>query len=236
MRILFVSILLAININLWADMLPDFMLPLRDAIYEQKLNPEGIKSLYRSAKEYALNNYSGTALDLALSRCEYYMGRGLQDNEINDEARTHYLEGMRLAEKVIAAEPSAEAWVAMTENLSQNCSLGPWTYTVANGLNVEKYSKNALSYNKRNAVARHMIASRWVYAPSPFNNYKKGIEMMNAILTESDMDKSDYFNVYIAIAYAYVQQKKYADARPWLLKAQEIYPTNKFAAELLAKK
>jgi tetratricopeptide (TPR) repeat protein len=40
----------------------------------------------------------------------------------------------------------------------------------------------------------------------------------------------------LAIGYAYIQQKKYADARPWLEKSLEVYPTNKFAAELLGKK
>jgi Tfp pilus assembly protein PilF len=50
------------------------------------------------------------------------------------------------------------------------------------------------------------------------------------------MDKDDAFNVYTAIAYGYIQQKKFNDARPWLLKALEIYPSNKYAAELLAKK
>ena len=80
-----------------------------------------------------------------------------------------------------------------------------------------------------------MIAARWVYAPSPFNNYRKGIEMMSAIPSESNMEKDDMFNVYSAIGYAYVQQKKYAQAKPWLLKSLEIYPTNKYVQTLLAK-
>jgi Tfp pilus assembly protein PilF len=77
-----------------------------------------------------------------------------------------------------------------------------------------------------------MVAARWVYAPPPFHNYKKGIEMMEAILTEGDMEKDDRFNVHISIGYAYIQQKKYADARPWIDKALEIYPSNKFARDL----
>jgi tetratricopeptide (TPR) repeat protein len=60
--------------------------------------------------------------------------------------------------------------------------------------------------------------------------------MMQAILVNGDMEKDDLFNVHLAIGYAYIQQKKYGEARPWLLKSLEIYPTNKFAAEQLAKK
>jgi tetratricopeptide (TPR) repeat protein len=107
---------------------------------------------------------------------------------------------------------------------------------MANGLNVEKYAKNALALNSRNAAAQYIAAARWVFAPAPLHNHKKGIQMMEAILTESDPEKDDYFNVYSAIAYAHIQQKKYAEARPWLVKSLEIYPTNKFAAELLEKK
>jgi tetratricopeptide (TPR) repeat protein len=137
---------------------------------------------------------------------------------------------------VVAEAPSSQAWLTLAENLSQACSLGPWTYTVANGLNVEKFAKNALSYNRRNAAAQYLIAARWVFAPSPFSNHKKGIEMMQAIFNDGDMEKDDHFNVYSAIGYAYIQQKKYGEARPWLQKALEIYPTNKYIAEQLAKK
>jgi tetratricopeptide (TPR) repeat protein len=80
-----------------------------------------------------------------------------------------------------------------------------------------------------------MIAARWVYAPAPFHNYRKGIEMMNDILSKGDTEKDDLFNVYLSIGYAYIQQKKFSDARPWLQKALGVYPTNKYARELLAK-
>jgi len=219
---------------LWG--LPEWLVPLRDAIYEQKLKADEIVPLYRAAQTTARQRSSGTALDLALSRCEYFMGRAFQFEERNSEARVHYREGMKLAEGVVAQAPSAEAWVTLTENLSQDCSLGPWTYTAANGLNVEKYAKNALSYNKRNAAAQYLIAARWVFAPAPFHNHKRGIEMMQAIFDDGDMEKDDLFNVPLAIGYAYLQQKKYDEARLWILKSLEIYPTNKYAAEQLAKK
>jgi len=106
---------------------------------------------------------------------------------------------------------------------------------MANGLNVEKYAKNALSIDERNAAAQYLIAARWVFAPAPFHNHKRGIEMMKDILENGNMDKDDYFNVHFAIGYGYAQQKNNRDARSWLMKSLEIYPTNKFARELLEK-
>jgi tetratricopeptide (TPR) repeat protein len=164
------------------------------------------------------------------------MGRALHYEKMNDEAVVHYYEGMRLAEKALAAAPSAEAWVLRSENLSQACSIVSWTYAMANGLNVEKFAKNALALDGRNAAAQILVASRWVYAPAPFHNHRKGLEMMMEIPRNGNMEKDDAFNVYLAIGYAYIQQKKFGEARPWILKSLEIYPSNKFAAELLAKK
>ena len=226
----------AFCVGLWAENLQEWLIPLREAVYEQKLDVDNIKPLYFAAKAAANTNCSGAALDLALSRCEYFMGRAFQYYKRNGEALTHYLEGIKFAEKAVAAAPSAEAWVMQAENLSQSCAVGTVGYAMANGLNVEKFAKSALSLNNRNAAAQIIIAARWVYAPAPLNNLKKGIEMMMNVLEKGDMEKDDRFNVNYAIAYAYVQQKKYADARPWLLKSLEIYPSNKYAADLLAKK
>jgi hypothetical protein len=80
-----------------------------------------------------------------------------------------------------------------------------------------------------------MTAARWVYAPAPFHNYNKGIEMMTAALNESDMEKDDLFNAYSGIGYAHIQQKKDSLARPWLIKSLELYPSNKYTRSLLDK-
>jgi tetratricopeptide (TPR) repeat protein len=231
-----VLLLTAFCVELWAESLQEWLIPLREAVYEQELSVDEINALYNAAKTAANENCYGTELDLALSRCEYFMGRAFQDNKRKNEAFARFQEGMKLAEKALAAAPSAEAWVMRAENLSQSCAVGTVGYAMSNGLNVEKFAKNALALNSRNAAAQIIIAARWVYAPSPFNNLKRGIDMMMDVLNKGDMEKNDRFNVNYAIGYAYVQQKKYADARPWLLKSLEIYPSNKYASELLNKK
>jgi len=229
-------LLLTAGSALWGENRPEWMARLRDAVYEQTLKANEIVPLYRAATTAARGQMSGAALDLALSRCEYFMGRAYQYEERNDEARVHYNEGIKLAEKALATEPSAEGWLLRAENLSQSCALGPLSFAISNGLNIEKFAKNALALNSRNAAAQLIIAARWVYAPAPLHNHKKGIEMMEEILVNGDLEKDDLFNLNVGVGYAYVQQKKYAEARPWLLKSLEIYPNNKFAAEQLAKK
>ncbi|MDR2730839.1 MAG: tetratricopeptide repeat protein [Treponema sp.] len=231
----FVILLIAAAIPLHAQYLPDWFLPLREAVYEQCQTPEEIEKIYREITGKIMQIYSGDTQKVMLSRCEYLMGRAYQDNKRDEEARPHYQKGIKLAEEVTKTAPGAQAWLVLAENLSQACSLGPWPYTIANGLNVEKFSKNALSYDSRCAAAKYLIAARWVFAPAPFNNIKKGIEMMQDIFNTCDMGKDDIFDVNSAVGYAYIQQKKYADARPWLIKALDIYPANKYAGEMLKK-
>ena len=230
------ALLLTAGLGLWAESLPQWLIPLREAVYEQQLNAQEIRPLYLEAKAQAQAQLSGAALDLALSRCEYFMGRAYQYYEQDTQALTHYTEGMRLAERAVTAQPCAEAWLMRAENLSQACAVSSVSFALSNGLNVEKYAKNALTFNSRNAAAQYIVAARWVFAPAPFHNHRRGIEMMSAIPSNSDMDKDDRFNVYSAIGYAYIQQRRYDDARPWLLRSLEVYPTNKYVAELLAKR
>jgi tetratricopeptide (TPR) repeat protein len=228
-------LLVALAPALYAEPLPNWLLPLRDAVYEQELNSGALAPLYRAAKASAGETLSGAALSTALSRCEYLMGRAFQYEERKAEAAAHYAEGITLAEKALAEAESDEAWVLLAENTSQSCAVRSVSYAMANGLNVEKYSKAALALNERNAAAQYMIAARWVFAPAPFHNHKKGIAMMQAILTSGDPGPDDRFNIYSAIGYAHVQQKNYDQARPWLLKSLELYPTNKYARSLLEK-
>lgn len=233
MRCVLAFVLLIPAAGLYGERLPDWFIPLREAVYEQHIRADDIAGLYRRTEAAARESLSGTARYVALSRCEYLMGRAYQYEERKDEAAAHYAEGMIWAEKALEEGAGAEAWQMLAENLSQSCAVRPASYAMANGLKVEKYAKNALALNGRNAAAQYLIAARWVFAPAPFHNYRKGIEMMTAILTEGDLEKDDRFNVYLAIGYAYARQKKQEDARPWLQKALEVYPSNKYARSLL---
>jgi len=234
MSVLFLF-LFVLGADISADPLPQWFTPLRDAVYEQELTADEIFPLYEDTSANAHKNLSGASLYVMLSRCEYMMGRAYQYEERKNEAAAHYAEGIKWAQKALEIQASAEAWQMLAENISQSCAVLSASYAMANGLNVEKYSKNALEIDKKNAAARIMLAARWVYAPRPFNDYDKGIEMMTVIPQECNYEKDDLFNVYIAIGYAYIQQRKYSQAKPWLLKCLDVYPSNKYAQSLLAK-
>ena len=217
------------------DILPDWFIPLREAVYEQNLSADEIQPLYRSAVAKANASLAGVDLSLMLSRCEYMMGRAYVYEERNNEAAARFDEGMAHAEKALDTNPSSEAWQMLAETLSYAITARSWFYALLNGTKVEEHSKKALTINSRNAAAQYMIAARWIFAPSPFNNIEKGLELATAILTGGDMQKDDLFNVYHSIGYAHIQKKRFDQARPWLLLALEIYPTNKFVQSLLAK-
>jgi tetratricopeptide (TPR) repeat protein len=220
--------------SVFAQTMPEWYIPLREAVYEQQLSANEIAPIYREISARARTELSGASQLIMLSRCEYMMGRAYLYEERKEEAAARFGDGMDYAQRALNVRESAEAWVMLAENLSQSCIVRSVSFAIANGLNVEKYSKNALAINGRNAAASIMIASRWVYAPSPFHNYRRGIEMMSAILTGCDMEKDDMFNVYSGIGYAYVQMRNSAQAQTWLTRALEIYPTNRYVQNLRA--
>jgi tetratricopeptide (TPR) repeat protein len=218
-------------------LLPDWFIPLREAIYEQRLSSAEIQPVYREAADRAENSLTGADRYVILSRCEYMMGRAYQYEERKAEAAACYEAGMDWAEKALEADGGAEAWQMLAENLSQACAVKSTSYAIANGLKVEKYAKEALALDSQNAAARIMLAARWVYAPAPFNNFRRGIAMMEDVVNNPhwNVQKDDRFNACSAIGYVYAQQKKYDEAKPWLEKALAVYPTNKYARTLLEK-
>ncbi|MDR1058845.1 MAG: tetratricopeptide repeat protein [Treponema sp.] len=216
--------------------LPGWFTRLRDAVYEQQLKAGEVEGIFESAKERALEEPEPDRYIL-LARCEFMMGRAFLFDERTDEARDCFDRGIRWAESALNLKESSQGWQMLAENFSASCRVKPVSWVIANGTKVEKYARNALALDSGNAAAQYLIASRYVYAPAPFNNLKKGIDMMQEILTGFDkrLDKDDRFNVWSSIGYAYFQQKKYAAAAPWLEKSLIIYPTNKFVGDLLEK-
>jgi len=226
--------LLTAGLGLQAERLPEWMIPLREAVYEQVLTVEEIKPLYLAASAAARRYASGADRYVALSRAEFFMGRALLFEERNPEARIHFAEGLRLAEIAVETGPSAEAWILRSGNLGHLIQAdGRTTFAMANGLDVERFARNALELDPRNAAAQQTLAARLVFAPRPFGNIRRGIEMMEAILENADVERNDIFNVAVSIGWAHVQQRNFSEAIPWLERAVEIFPTNQFATELL---
>lgn len=221
----------------YGDILPSWFIPLRDAVYEQKLGADEVYPIYLQTRKKCESELSGDALGTALSRCDYFMGRVYQFYKLDDKALALYESGYDAAKKALSVKESAAAWELSASHLSQLCMLKSYAFVMKNGLDVEKFCKNALKLDKKNAPAYYMIASRWVYAPWPLNDTPKGITMMKEMLDgRAALQKDDLFNVYSAIAYAYIRDKNKTEAKIWLDKSLEIYPTNKYVGvELKAK-
>lgn len=217
------------------DNLPDYFLVLREAVYEQNLTSSEIVPIFNEAKSQAGLSLTGKDLYVMLSRCEYMIGRAYQFEGKKDEAGSHYDQGIEYAQRSLDIRPSDAGWQMMAENISQNCAVKSTGYAISNGTKVQRYAENALKINPNNAACQYMIAARWVFAPAPFHNYRRGISMMEDIINNNSagMQKDDRFNVHSAIGYVYMQQKKYNDAKPWLERALEVYPTNKFVQNML---
>jgi tetratricopeptide (TPR) repeat protein len=223
----------AIAFPVAAKNIPDWFIPLREAIFEQTLNADAVLPFYRDALRRTEASLSGPERDAMLSRGEYLMGRAYQEEERKEEALACYERGITLAERSVAAAPTAEGYEMLSANYGQACMLKPTGWVMANGLKVEQYARKALELDPRNAAARYFIASRWVFGPGILGNPQRGIRDMEAILDGgADLGKDDFFNVYSAIAYAYIRLKKHQEALPWINRALGLYPTNKFARGL----
>ena len=233
------SVLTMVTLNSFAaetyqDRLPSWLLRLREAVYEQVLGANAVVPLYTAAKTRAEADLSGAEKLNALSLCEYYMGRAYQYYKQDKNALACYELGKTLAEDSLKIKETYDGWLMRSNNLAQICTLRSTAYVMANGLDVGKYAENALKINRRSAAAQHIVGSRWVFAPAPFHDLNKGISIMKGILSGNyEMQKDDLFNVYTALAYAYLRNKDKAEAKIWIDKALTLYPSNKYVGQEL---
>ncbi|MDR2659442.1 MAG: hypothetical protein LBC27_05565 [Spirochaetaceae bacterium] len=217
----------------YAENPPDWFTPLRDAVYDNKTGAAQVALLGGEVEERAKLELGGTDLLNILSYCEFLIAKAYQNENADDQAKKHLQQGLDYADSSVKIKPTAEGYRMMSENISQLCTLNSAAWVIANGLKVEAYAKDGLEYDKRNAACAYLIAARWVYAPAPFYNIKKGINQMENILSGSyDLQKDDLFNVYYSIAYAYNRNKQPDKAADWIEKALALYPSNKDALNL----
>jgi len=229
------------NFSLYA-LSPPWLEPLRDAVFGQNITVAEAELLFKETGRQARENLSGSALYAALSRCEYLLGRVYQDNGLKAEAVSTFEKSLKLAEESLAqndnaaATVRAEAYEMIASNIGHLCMLRSTGWVMANGLRVEENAKKALRLDSRNARARYMIASRWVFGPGVLGDPKRGIAEMEAILNGPvDMERDSYYNVYAALGFANMSLNRNQEALVWVRKSLDLYPTNKYSLDLQAK-
>lgn len=217
------------------DVLWDEYIALRDAMYNNTYSAEGLLPLYDTAVASAKANFTEDTLLVALSRCEYIMGRAYSYEENKDAAGARYDAGDKYAEQALDIRESATAHLMRGENISQNCSVKPVSYALSYGTKISGLAKKVLKLDKNYGAAMYLQTAQHIYAPAPFHNHKKGIKEMQEILNDSSvrLEKDDVFNLTSAIGYGHLQREEKAEAKKWLQKALEVYPGNKYVQLLL---
>lgn len=216
------------------ELKPVSLAVFRDAMYADPLNDESLRVLYEQTKTDILASLSDYDMYVAQSRLDYYMGRSYSYAQNKTEAAFFYDRSLESAEKALAIRQGPEALLMQGESLSQNCAVKPTSYALAHGMKIGKIAKQALDADPKNGAALYLLSAQHIYAPSPFNNYRRGIKEMQQILDTSGvrLENDDLFNITSALAYVYIRQEKYDEALPWIQKALEVYPTNFFALSL----
>ena len=173
--------------------------------------------------------------------CKYLMARILSQNGNNAEAEKLCDECIQQAEAALKAEglsanEKACILLVKTDGIALNCNLKPFSYMLAHGLDVKKYAEEVLELSPKCGPAVFLAGAQLVYAPAPFNNYKKGAAYMISALNDPKMQlsKTDIFDFSCAAATCLLNSKHPEDALPYLEKAASIFPDNAMLKGLLA--
>ncbi len=118
--------------------------------------------------------------------------------------------------------------------IGQNCQVKPFTYLTAHGVEVGPTAKKIIKLNPKNGRAVFLRDSQDVYAPAPFNNYKRGADNMKKILADNtlNMPPQVLFDVLCAETFALIKLDKKNEARSYLEQARLLFPNNKSLKKL----
>jgi tetratricopeptide (TPR) repeat protein len=221
-------------IPLSAEQLPDSFYLFRDAVYAQNTGTVQIMRFYTAAKQDIENVFSGSDLYRAFSRCAYLMGVSFQTEGKKSEAAACYEQGIAWAEDSIAMCPTSEGYQYLAANIALSCWVKPLSYAMANVAKIEENAQRALDLDPQNLAARYVIAGKYIQAPWPVGNLRKGANILEEIVGQNigSLEQEDIFNIYLAMAIVCQKEKKNEEAGIWQNRALALYPTNRFMETL----
>jgi tetratricopeptide (TPR) repeat protein len=208
---------------------------LRDAVYMQNSSAVEIIRLYTAAKADIDQTLSGAEYYSVLSRCAFLVGITFQTEGKKPEAIGSYIQGIAWAEDSLSINPTSEGYQYLAMNLALSCWVMPLSYAIANVDRIEENAQKALALNPHNLAARYVIAAKYIQAPWPVGNMKRGANLLREIVSQDleTLEKEDVFNIYLAMAVVCKKEKKNDDAAIWQTRALDLYPTNRFKETLL---
>jgi tetratricopeptide (TPR) repeat protein len=215
--------------------LPNSFYLFRDAVYMQNSSAVQILRLYNTAKTEIEQTETEAGLYTALSRCAYLAGITFQAEGRKDEAAACYDQGIAWAEDSLSLRPTSEGYQYLAANIALACWVRPRSWALKHIDEVEENAQKALALNPQNLAARYIIAAKYIQAPWPIGNMKKGAALLREIL-DQDLDfleKEDLCNIYLAMALVCQKEKKTDEEKIWQGGALALYPANRFRETLL---
>jgi len=177
---------------------------------------------------------TGFQQEIMLARAELYMGKIYRQKKQPENAGKLFDTAIDRCKKILKKESMIEAYLTQAECISQNCIVKNTAYAISQGPKIKTLSQKVLDQDPFYGTAKYTNNSQNIFTPAPFCNYKEGLQCLNELLTNNNyrMDKVDYYHVYSAMAYVYIQEKDFDQARYYVDKALELYPENQYLAEL----
>lgn len=214
-------------------------------------------------KNIETQNLSMEKKNYYLALAEYYMGRAYQSFDdvktvishnrdmragkyltlINyytyaESAAKHYEKGLALLERMtsfsVNCPMTSDVFRLYGEMLGQLVLLKEPGFVLSHGLDINRYIRKALETDGNNIKASILLGAGKIYPPPLYGgNPKKGILMLTALLSEQNLDREDYYNIYSTVGYANFLIGDLDQAEQWLIKALDLYPGNMFARGIL---
>jgi tetratricopeptide (TPR) repeat protein len=214
--------------------IPEWFIVFRDKVYRQTTFFEQLVPIYNETKARAVRQPSAVERYALLSACESLMGQAYLYGNRYSEALSCFSSGAEYAQKSLDAVPTAEGYMLLSANLILPCLIRPFSAVWMQALQAERAAKKAINLDTRNVIALYLLATRYVYAKPGYTDYRRGIQMLEEIVKNNEplMREDEQFNVYSALAYAYIHMENIPAACPWLQKASQVYPSNPFIHDL----
>jgi tetratricopeptide (TPR) repeat protein len=131
--------------------------------------------------------------------------------------------------------PTSEGYQYLAANIALSCWVRPRSYALANVGKIEEYAQRALDLNPQNWAAQYIIAAKYIQAPWPIGNMKRGANLLREIISRNieSLEREDLCNIYLAMALVSQKEKKSGEEEIWQGRALALYPTNRFRETLL---
>ena len=219
---------------LHANTFPESFCTFRETVYAQNTNLLELMRLYTQAKEDIEKTSTGADLYTVLSRCEYLMGLSFQIEGKKNEAAAFYEQGIVWAEESLTRQPTSEGYRLLGTNISLLCGVRR-SYALSHFGSIEANANRAIDLDPQNLTAYYLIAAKYVVAPWPFGNVRKGASLLEEITRQNIalMEREDLFNLYLMLELACLKLKRNEEAQMWHEKAAALYPANNFISVLL---